>query len=580
MGLIISRVFLAIWSFASSSFNQSNRPQNETPRSGETDHIEVVVGHHDGASLSRFPSDASTWHADKDHFLRNSEMRRTRSQTRNQKGRKYTRNGAQCAISPPTICVQDWSSVPFKMSEMYGSPSRRRKAPLSSATSHLEKSPPLAAAMLHPNATSQDRRQTQRHYRSQVPRVDADPRIDHREVVRNADAEIQAKSATQHATRSPDRFHSTSKPKSNNSNANLGRSPVNLPAEPQPSHQSTVIEGKPNVDPNPQIPLHISHSDPMPSSLLSHPPRPTSICFALTTSPYIPNALSAISGSLFDPPISSCVLGPTNSVPLPLFTNVSNQPDKSNRNAALWMLDFECLPTADHFDLTDEFPPHTSTPYRFSMQYSDIFDFDMYGSYMGSCDDLAAVVSYAPSEVGISLGMALLPESGSTNVESGESTSFGDQRESVSKRNARLFGNTTTNTESPSPSCVEGKDVYRNAAYSRPVGAKKTGLTTLGQGSPENDSIPKAVLRSAVRRKPEKVLAAATSSGSMGSVKEAASQDSINVGIGSQDSTQLDGFNSSVDSTIADRLQNACRDMNEWHWTEEELLKVLKPGRL
>ncbi|KAK7044065.1 hypothetical protein VNI00_007781 [Paramarasmius palmivorus] len=560
MGLLASRFLLAFWSSVSDFFNRPGSDGSESQRTAQAYSMEIVVENGGGISLARSESNASLWETDKQRFLCNPEIVRTKSQKRFQdKKKKHTRTDARSTISPPAICVQDWSSVPIKMSQMCSS-SRRRNTP-----------PP--DALLHPPVHQLSESRT----RTPVEEITSNLHA-------HADIDIQPRSTIQRVIHSP--------PILPDSNDVKGVSPTQTEASSgcQPGHQFSPFPARSKLDvdstsgaPNVRILLHSHPAPPVPS-----PPRskkPTSICFALPAQPYASNPLSAVSGTLSD--VAFAI--PGNSTPLPLFTSKTAG---NNRNAALWMLDFEttALPSDDGRSDDDPFNPYdefeaqlASTP-RFSvMQYSDIFDFDMYEAFAGSCDNLAAAATQGPGIVStaesedVSLYTA---ESGDGDEEHCSLTgSLNESSQTPSKRCARLFsGSGVLGNRKTSTSPVKRKDVYRNAAYSKSVGTKKTDRANLGQGSPDGGSMRKAVLRSAMRRRSEKIAAAA-SSGSIStrtvSFKEDVSQDSIS----SKGSTQ-EGFNSSVDSAIADRLHDACRDVDEWHWTEEEFLRMLKPTRV
>ncbi|KAL0059626.1 hypothetical protein AAF712_013591 [Marasmius tenuissimus] len=402
------------------------------------------------------------------------------------KFKKHTRTGARSDISSPKIYVQDWSSLPFDVSNLY-EPSQ---PDLDSWRPELLPDSCLASSSL-PVPTSQ--------------------------LVESS-----------HPSNDVDAAHSSSILKATN--------PDEQCPSPKPNDSITGVHP---IDSSPPIQLFSNDNYSLASSDSAYSPQ-------LLTSPapsYIPHALSAI---LFDTPISSI---------LPSPMSICYKQTLTRKNSQTQCSTVECtslFPSEPDSSVTTLGHEVSRTP------YPDLFDFGMYVDVFGSASGLA---SFGSVVAGDGLSISGLEEDMDKPTPRRYGVMFGTS----------LLGNTTTpNSRSPPLS----KDVYRSAAYSKPVGSKKV-VVGLGIGlglGLENggDGMRKAVLRGVVRRSVSVSAGSKMSPSTSSPVLGRAT--SFDRGVRATSSVE-EGL--SVDA-IEERLRDASWDKSMFDWSEAEFLEMLR----
>ncbi|KAL0063425.1 hypothetical protein AAF712_009629 [Marasmius tenuissimus] len=496
----LSRFLLAIWNTLIALFTlKQTRPYHS-----DDGKLEIVVHSPivpEDASLSKCTGTASassllfsvftkaherkgTSLEDEDDPLDESQTVAIKSQEK-KKFKKHTRTGARSDIPPPKIYVQDWSSLPFDVSNLY-EPS---KPDLDSWRPELLPDSCLASSSL-PVPTSQ---------------------------------------LDEFSQSSKDAAHSTSILKTTTSDEQC----------PSPKPNDSITDVHP-IDSLPPIQLFSNDNYSFASSDSAYSSAsPTQ----LLTSPapsYIPHALSAI---LYDTPISST---------LPSPMSICYKQTLARKNSQTQCSTVECtstslFPSEPNSSVTTLGHEVSRTP------YPDLFDFGMYVDVFGSASGLASFGSVVAGE---GLSISGLEE---------------DMDKPTPRRYGVMFGTSLLGNTPSSRSPPLSKDVYRSAAYSKPVGPKKV-VVGLGLGiglGLEGDGMRKAVLRGVVRKSVSvsgSKMSPSTSSPILGRAT------SFDRGVRATSSVE-EGL--SVDA-IEERLRDASWDKSMFDWSEAEFLEMLR----
>ncbi|KAJ8072031.1 hypothetical protein PM082_015589 [Marasmius tenuissimus] len=489
---MLSRFLLAIWNTLVALFTL----KRARPYHSDDGKLEIVVHSPivpEDASLSTCTGTASASsplfslftkvHGRKgteDDPLDESQTIAIKPQEKKKKFKKHTRTGARSDIPPPKIYVQDWSSLPFDVSNFY-EPS---KPDFDSWRPDLLPDSCLASSPLHVP--------TSQLVESSHPSKDQTDVV-HSQVILK--------------TTNPD-----------------GECP-----SPKPNDSVTNVHP---IDPLPPIQLFSNDNYSFASSDSAYSNASPQLLTSPATS-YIPNAI------LYDTPISS-------TLPSPICYKQTIARKKSQTQCStvdsVESLSTSLFPSEPDSSVTTLGHEVSRTP------YPDLFDFGMYVDIFGSGSD-----SFGSVVAGDGLSISGLED------------------KPMPRRHGVMFGTSVLgNTTTPSPrSPPLSKDVYRSAAYSKPVGSKKV-VVGLGIGLENGgDGMRKAVLRGVVRRRSVSVSAGLKMSPSSPVLGRATSFDR---GVRATSSVE-EGL--SVDA-IEERLRDASWDKSMFDWSEAEFLEMLR----
>ncbi|KAF9266395.1 hypothetical protein L218DRAFT_956147 [Marasmius fiardii PR-910] len=371
------------------------------------------------------------------------------------------------------------------------------------------------------------------------------------------------------------------------------------------SEATSEVTSSPLNTSNPSSPPSLSHlfgssfsqcstASPKVSSL------PPNLFSSLPAYPFNPQ--SAVSGLLYDAPISSVhatILGRASSIPLPFFsTAYESSTEYYKQNLARKKLQTHCsglhesIVVNTSFHLASDIPitawtPDEDTEAELSeMVYPDLFRFSMYLNHLDFGEDPES--GNLGSSAGHSKNTANVEESGRLSIPPGTATVMREdhsQSEDVysSKMFARTFGTGLSGNQSLNSSSTPPEDVYRSPAYSRPVSADKKQLG-LGQWEDSSGGVRRTVLCGAMKRSGKrsgKTISAPAKSldgnvlsyhGSMSSSYSLASVEEE----GDSQARSFDWQNRSPDSSVAERLRDACWDKMSFSWNEQDFLGMLK----
>ncbi|KAG7089995.1 hypothetical protein E1B28_011617 [Marasmius oreades] len=343
------------------------------------------------------------------------------------------------------------------------------------------------------------------------------------------------------------------------------------------------------------------------------PPRNLPNLFPPPTASYPFNPQSAVSGFLYDAPISytyATMLGRANSVPLPFLSATRGSPSpikhyrqtlapKKSQTQSPALGSLESITVNTSFGFTSE--PQASAwvqeqeadDHSNKIPYPDLFRFSMYLNHLASSDyvvGLGSLGSLGAHDEDMGTGRLSIPPSATEAAKTTEEDSTIPLDIVFNPKSYKgpfalgILGNLNPLRQS-SPL---KKDLYRSAAYSRPIQITNFALEMV-QMENYPDGMRKTVLRGALSGRSQKAVSSPTKSiagtgrndfGSIGSIEgtEAMSFSHSSPAMVKEGDSRgsIDEMTCSADSAIVERLRDASWDTSSFQWNEQEFLAMLR----